>query len=196
MTTSGRARKPGELHAGEAGTSPAAHQPSSTAAADDTAEIAPQADAAPAAPADAQELRQEIERTREQLGETVEQLAAKADVKSRARAKAAELSGRVKSKTSQAQKEVAAHAGSVRRQLAGKTAAARQKAVSAGGAGKDQLQSRAAAVGTPVWEATPEHLRQAVAKGAGGARQRRLQLAVAAGVLMAGYLVIRRWRRR
>lgn len=43
-----------------------------------------------------QELTREIEQTRERLGDTVEQLAAKADVKSLARAKAAELAGRVK----------------------------------------------------------------------------------------------------
>jgi Protein of unknown function (DUF3618) len=40
---------------------------------------------------DAQQLREEIERTREHLGATVEQLAAKVDVKSRAQAKAADL---------------------------------------------------------------------------------------------------------
>ena len=44
---------------------------------------------------DAQRLRQEIELTRERLGAAVEQLAAKADVKGRARAQAAELAGRV-----------------------------------------------------------------------------------------------------
>jgi hypothetical protein len=37
------------------------------------------------------EIQQEIEQTRERLGQTVEELAAKADVKARARAKAAEL---------------------------------------------------------------------------------------------------------
>jgi len=49
------------------------------------------------------EIQQEIEQTRERLGQTVEELAAKADVKARARAKAdevkaraAEASGRVK----------------------------------------------------------------------------------------------------
>jgi uncharacterized protein DUF3618 len=42
-------------------------------------------------PASAAELQQEIERTREHLGQTVEELAAKADVKSRARAKTAEV---------------------------------------------------------------------------------------------------------
>ena len=39
----------------------------------------------------APEIQQEIERTRERLGETVDELAAKADVKARARAKAAEV---------------------------------------------------------------------------------------------------------
>jgi hypothetical protein len=38
----------------------------------------------------AEELHQEIERTRQRLGETVDELAAKTDVKARARAKAAE----------------------------------------------------------------------------------------------------------
>lgn len=45
----------------------------------------------PAVPGDEQELRGQIERTREQLGQTVEQLAAKADVASTAKAKAAEV---------------------------------------------------------------------------------------------------------
>ena len=53
-------------------------------------------DTVPAVPADAQRLRAEIERTREDLGATVEQLAAKLDVKSRARVEAAELAGRIK----------------------------------------------------------------------------------------------------
>ena len=39
------------------------------------------------------EIQQEIERTREHLGDTVEELAARADVRTRARAKAAEMTG-------------------------------------------------------------------------------------------------------
>ena len=39
----------------------------------------------------AEELKQEIERKRQRLGETVDELAAKTDVKARARAKAAEV---------------------------------------------------------------------------------------------------------
>jgi hypothetical protein len=150
------------------------------------------ADGLSAAPDDPQQLRQEIERTREQLGKTVEQLAAKADVKSRGQAKAAEVFGRVKATAGRAQQEAAAQAEKVPSQLADKTAAARQKAASVGGAGK----GRVAAVGKPVWEATPEPLRRAAAKGASGARERRVPLAVAAGLLIGGYLVIRWWRKR
>ena len=43
-----------------------------------------------------QEREQEIERTREHLGETIDELAGKADVKARARARAADVSDRVR----------------------------------------------------------------------------------------------------
>jgi uncharacterized protein DUF3618 len=70
-------------------------------------------------PGDARQLREEIERTREHLGETVEQLAAKADVRGRAQAKAAELAGQV---TRQARSAVArgrVQAAQARKQGAG-----------------------------------------------------------------------------
>jgi hypothetical protein len=51
------------------------------------------------------QLKAEIEQTRERLGATVEQLAAKADVKSRARAKASEVAGRVKDATARGRKQ-------------------------------------------------------------------------------------------
>jgi Protein of unknown function (DUF3618) len=105
------------------------------------------------APDDAQELQQQIERTREELGETVELLAAKTHVKNRARAQAAEVYQRA-------------------------------------------LRSRPAVAGKRVWEATPQQLRRTAAKGADGARQRRVLLAAAAGLLVVSYLVVRRWRRR
>ena len=139
-----------------------------------------------AAPADdPQQLEAEIERTRERLGETVQELAGRADVKSRARARAAET-----------RRNAAARVGSVRSQVASKTAAARQKAISAGADRKDQVRTRAAAVGAPVWEATPEQVRRAVTKGANSARERWVPLAVAAGVLIVGCLAVRQWNRR
>jgi hypothetical protein len=77
------------------------------------------------------------------------------------------------------QQKAAVRGGSVRGQLAGTTATA---------------QKRVTAAATPVWQATPEPVRQAVAKGASTARQRRMQLAATAGAVIVGYLLIR-WRR-
>jgi hypothetical protein len=85
----------------------------------------------------AEEIQQEIERTREHLGETVDELAAKADVKARARVKAAEV-------TARARDRAAGVSGQVR---------------------QSQLV------------------------------QRRWPLAVAAGILLAGTVIVWRWKR-
>jgi hypothetical protein len=76
----------------------------------------------------------------------------------------------------------------VRSQAAGKTAPARQQTTAA----KNQIQARAAG----AWQAAPEDVRRTVAKAASTASQRRVPVAVAAAVLIAGYLVLRWWRRR
>jgi hypothetical protein len=78
----------------QAGTSPAMREPQVGGAAG-------------APPDNPEELKQEIERTREQLGETVEALAAKADVQAQARAKASQLTGHLKSKAAQAKQQAA-----------------------------------------------------------------------------------------
>ncbi len=219
MSSSGRARKPAQP-AAEADRASGRGEPADPAAMGDAEETYPhasgaagtspgggaasdalteqgavEADSQPATeerPAGEAELRQEIEQTREQLGETVEQLAAKTDVKGRARAKAAELAGRAKSTTAQARMQAATQVSTVRGQLAGKTAGARQKATAVGGTAKTQLQAKAA----PVREATPEPVRRAVAKGAGTVQQRRVPLAMAAVTLIAGYVMFRWWRKR
>jgi regulator of protease activity HflC (stomatin/prohibitin superfamily) len=49
----------------------------------------------------APEIQQEIDRTRERLGETVDELAAKADVKARTQAKAAEMKARAQGKATE-----------------------------------------------------------------------------------------------
>jgi hypothetical protein len=68
-------------------------------------------------PDDAIQLREEIERTREHLGATVEQLAAKVDVKSRAQAKAAGLARQAAEAVEQVRKQAAAKgAGAARQQ--------------------------------------------------------------------------------
>ena len=128
------------------------------------------AGAEPAAPDNAEQLRAEIERSREQLGETVEQLAAKADVTSRARDAAARLTRRVKDATARAREQAATRASQVCGQLTAATA--------------------------PVRRATPEPVRRATAQGAGTARRHNVPLTVAVLVLIAGCLLIRHWRKR
>jgi hypothetical protein len=144
---------------------------------------------------DAAGLQQQIEQTREQLGETVERLVAKTDLKARAKDKAASLVGQVKDQVRQVKTHAAARAGTARDQLASNTAGARQKAADLGSAAKEQALAGAAAA-VPVWEAAPEPARQAVAKGAGATRQHRVPLAVVAGALIVGFLVIRWWRKQ
>jgi Protein of unknown function (DUF3618) len=195
VTTSGPAPKPaGRRPAGSrtsTGAGRAAESPPGNGAAPPARPNA--AESAP--PEDVRELQQEIELTRERLGETVDQLVAKADVKARAKDTAAELADRVKGQAGQAKAQAAARAGTVRDQLAGHAVGARQKAADLGTTTKEQVSAGAAAAAAPVWEAAPEPARQAVVKGAAAARQHRVPLAVAAGVLVVGFVVIR-WRRR
>jgi Protein of unknown function (DUF3618) len=144
------------------------------------------------APGDEQELREEIEQTREQLGETVEQLVAKTDLRGRARAKAARLTGPVKGSTARARAKAAGRGAGMRSQVAGKTVMARQKTAALGGTAKTQVQARAA----PAWDATLEPVRRTAVTGISAAQPRRVPLVAAAAMLIAGYLVVRRWRKR
>ena len=76
-------------------------------------EEAAAAAAAPGPPDDRQALQEEIERTREHLGETVEALVAKADVKARAQDKARQLTGLLKSTAAQGRHRAATAATSI-----------------------------------------------------------------------------------
>jgi hypothetical protein len=122
-----------------------------------------------AAPDDERQLAEEIEQTREQLGETVQALTAKGDVKARAQGKIA--------------------------QLADTAEAARHKAASVAGPPVGQVRQQAEAAVAGISKITPEPARQAAAKTAGVARQRRVPLAAAAAVTVLAWLIIR-WRRR
>jgi hypothetical protein len=145
---------------------------------------------------EAEELEQEIERTREHLGDTVQQLTAKAHVRAMARDKATDLSDRVKGKTEQVRIQTAARAQDVRSQLAGKTAAAHRRAQSVCQERMTQVREQIAAVATPAREATPGQVREVVARGVAGARKRRVALAVAVGVLALGLIIIKQRRGR
>ena len=68
-------------------------------------------------PDDPEQLKAAIERTREELGRTAEQLVAKTDVKARTQAKASDLTQRAKDATGQVRRQAAAQAGRARTQL-------------------------------------------------------------------------------
>jgi hypothetical protein len=63
----------------------------------------------------APEIQQEIDRTRERLGETVDELAAKADVKARTQAKAAEMKAKAQGKATEMKAKATEVSGQVRR---------------------------------------------------------------------------------
>jgi len=102
-------------------------------------------DATSGPPDDQQGLQEEIERTREHLGETVEALVAKADVKARAQDEAGRLIGRLKAKVLGARRQAAARAVEARRQAADKTAGPRQKATVQGRHVRRQVADKTAA---------------------------------------------------
>jgi len=137
---------------------------------------------APGSADDPQELQEEIERTREHLGQTVEALMAKVDVKARAQDEASRLIERLKARAVQARHQAAARAYQARHQVADKTAGPRE-------------QVAGAAAG--ISKATPEPVRQAAGNAVATARQRRTPLLVGAvGAGLVGWLLFQRWRRR
>jgi hypothetical protein len=111
------------------------------------------------------ELRREIERTRSELGDTVEELAGKADVKGRARARAADLRDK---------------AGAVTVQL-------RSSAAQAG----HTVQGKASQAGHAVEHTLPGPVRSAVQAGARHPRP-VLVVGAAAGVVVAAEVWRRR----
>ena len=177
--------------------------------------------ASPGPPDDPQGLQQEIERTREHLGQTVEALVAKVDVKARAQDEAGRLVGRLKARVLEARQQAAARAVEarrqavdktagprqkasaqgrhVRRQVADSTAGPRQQAASVGGSVAEQVKPAATAVAAGISNAAPEQVKQVAGNVAATARRRRTPLLAAVGAVgagLVGWLLFQRWRRR
>ncbi len=154
-----------------------------------------------AEPDDPQALVDEINRTRAELGDTVEALAARVDVKARAQQRAAEVSAQAKGRL----QELAGRAGELASGVTGKAGQARETALSSSKTvlgtsqpAASQLTGRAAQAGTAAWNAAPVPVRQGARRVARTAGQHRVPVAVAAGagaVLVAGWLVLRRRHR-
>lgn len=145
-----------------------------------------------AAPDNPDELMAEIERTREELGDTVEALAAKADVKARAQQRAAEVSGQLKGRVDEVKAGLASKAGQTRQAVAegGKTVLGASQPTA------QRLGQRAAQTGTSVWAAAPEPVRSGARRVARTADQHRVPaIAIAGATVLAGWLAVR-WLRR
>jgi len=146
---------------------------------------------APEVPDEAQQLRTEIELTREHLGATVEELAAKVDVKNRAQAKVAEVRGRA---TGQAKNGLARARELVTRTGKQASLASTQAGARTGGAlaaTTAGARQRAIAAG----QAAPAPVRQVAAKGAVTARKYRGPLATAGGAGLLALIAFIIWYR-
>ena len=148
-----------------------------------------QAEPVPAPPLDdKQQLEAEIAATRERLGDTVEELVAKLDVKSQARAQASRLKERVTGTARQAGAQAAAQSGKLRDQLTATANQAKGKVADPAGQARGQAASAA--------DSVPEPARRAAATGASVAKKRPVQIGAALGVLIAAIVAILLRRKR
>jgi hypothetical protein len=140
-------------------------------------------------PADeAQALREEIEQTRGHLGDTVEQLAAKADVKKQAQAEAVRMGERARAAVARARGQAMLTAAKAR----GARTQAKQKIAAAGQKGWKTVQAGAAQAS----KTAPIQARHATDKGARLSREQRGPVAVAAAGLVAALAALIIWKRR
>ena len=163
-------------------------------------------DQRPSAPPDNPDaLVEEINRTREDLGNTVEALAAKVDVKARAQQKATEVSGQLKGKVRDVTQGLSGKADQLKGEVTDRAAGARQAVAGNGktvlGSGQPvtkTIAGRAAQAGATAWAATPEPVQQRARRAAATVDQHRVPFAaaVAAGALLLGGWLVIHGRRR
>ncbi|KFG76151.1 DUF3618 domain-containing protein [Streptomyces mutabilis] len=142
------------------------------------------------------ELRQQIERTRSQLGDTVEELAGKADVKGRAKARAADLRDKAGAMTVQLRSSAAQAGHTVQGKAHRAGHAVRDKAGRAGHAVQDKAGQAGHAVqggaGHTVERRVPGRARGVVRVGLDHPRAVLVAGAAAGALVAAGVLRRRR----
>jgi hypothetical protein len=139
--------------------------------------------------ADPEELREQVEQTRHELGETVQEPAARTDVMARAQHKAATLKeqagARTAELTEQARTKAAEAAHLVQDKLPepvkDKCSAAAHHVKTTAGQAAHLMQDKA-----------PEPVRHTAERGARAARDNRTTLLVAGGVAVTAWLLLRR----
>ena len=130
---------------------------------------------------DKEAILADIDRTREQLGETVEALAAKADVKAQAQQKVADVKAQAQQKAADARalavQKTADVTGTIKASVAGPASKVRE-------------------TGASVWESAPEPVQRQTRTVAARISQYRRPIAGVAASLLAGWLIVRRVRHR
>jgi hypothetical protein len=128
-------------------------------------------------PNDVQQLEEEIAATRDRLGDAVEELAAKLDVKSQARARVTRLNGQLTDAARGARGQAAARSAKARGQIVGTAQQARERTASAA-------------------QGAPEPAKHAAAAGTKLAKQRQVQIGGAVALLIAGLVAVLLRRRK
>ncbi|MFE5144392.1 DUF3618 domain-containing protein [Streptomyces fagopyri] len=131
------------------------------------------------------ELREQIEHTRHELGDTVQALADKTDVKARAQQKAGELKDQAAVKAGELKAQAAKATSQVQNKLPDPV---KEKAAQAAG----QARTAAAQAGRMWEEKAPASLQQRTAQSAQLAREHRTLLLAAAAGLTVLWLVRRK----
>jgi Protein of unknown function (DUF3618) len=141
-------------------------------------------------------LAAEIEHTRERLGETVEALAAKADVKGRAQHRAAEVAGSVRGKARAARDKVTEQAADLRDGAVARAAQAKGAAQSATAPVAGRVAERAAGAGHAAGDIVPAPVQRSAGQAVVLVRRHRgkAAAATAAGLILA-WLAVRHRRR-
>ncbi|MEU9592507.1 DUF3618 domain-containing protein [Streptomyces sp. NPDC048219] len=138
------------------------------------------------------ELRRQIEQTRSQLGDTVEELAGKADVKGRAKARAADLRDKAGAMTVQLRSSAAQAGHSVQDRASRATHTAQDKARHAGHTAQDKAGRAGHSAQDRARQGVPERMRGVVQAGKRHPRPLLVAGAAAGAVIAAGVLRGRR----
>lgn len=143
------------------------------------------------------ELREDIERTRQQLGETVEALAAKTDVTGRTRRKASLAKEQAAVRAGQVKEQATARMDQVRGQVAEKAVRTKQNVLAASRPAREQIEGSAEVTGAAAWQALPDRVQDAARQAAASARRSNpaVLAAVAVAALLACIAIVRRSRK-
>ena len=151
--------------------------------------------------AKAAEVRADIERTRQQLGETVEALAAKADMKAQARQKVSLAKQQAAARVAKARQLASARASQARSQATARAsqlsgrAGKMRTALPGGGPARGQLTGGGEVAGA-AGQAAPSPWRRGVQQAAGMARGNPASVGAAAASVVFLTIAVVAWRNR